>query len=80
ATKISVGGLRAAAPQLEEVTAMSWAGGSRLVVAGREEGGVRQLQYVLSDGSVPPKSTLPGLNGVTDIAASDDPGLPLVAH
>ncbi|WP_431039253.1 LpqB family beta-propeller domain-containing protein [Streptomyces sp. P6-2-1] len=80
ATKIAVAGLRAAAPQLEEVTAMSWAGGSRLVVAGREEGGVRQLQYVLSDGSTPPKSTLPGLNGVTDIAASDDPGLPLIAH
>ncbi|MDT0425409.1 MULTISPECIES: LpqB family beta-propeller domain-containing protein [Streptomyces] len=80
ATKISIGGLRAAAPQLEEVTAMSWAGGSRLVVAGREEGGVRQLQYVLSDGSVPPKSTLPGLNGVTDIAAADDPSLPLIAH
>ncbi|EFG64771.1 LpqB family beta-propeller domain-containing protein [Streptomyces sp. SPB074] len=80
ATRIAVGGLRAAAPQLEEVTAMSWAGGSRLVVAGREEGGVRQLQYVLSDGSVPPKAALPGLNGVTDIAASDDPGLPLVAH
>ncbi len=80
ATKVAVGGLRAAAPQLEEVTAMSWAGGSRLVVAGREEGGVRQLQYVLSDGSVPPKSSLPGVNGVTDIAAADDPGLPLIAH
>jgi hypothetical protein len=80
ATKVEVRGLRAAAPQLEEVNAVSWAGGSRLVVAGREEGGVRQLQYVLSDGSVPPKSSLPGLNGVTDIAASDDPGLPLIAH
>lgn len=77
---VAVAGLRVAAPQMEEVTAMSWAGGSRLVVVGRESRGVQQLRYVQSDGSVPAKLTLPGLTGVTDVAAAEDPGLALVAH
>ncbi|MGW7065690.1 LpqB family beta-propeller domain-containing protein [Streptomyces sp. NPDC054855] len=78
--QISVDGLRQAAPQMEEVTAMSWAGGSRLVVVGRESGGVQQMRYVQSDGSVPAGATLPGLTGVKEIAASEDERQPLVAH
>lgn len=78
--QISVDGLRRAAPQMEEVTAMSWAGGSRLVVVGRESGGVQQMRYVQSDGSVPAGATLPGLTGVKEIAASEDERQPLVAH
>lgn len=39
---VSVLGLRSAAPELEDVTAMSWAGDSRLVVAGREQGACRR--------------------------------------
>lgn len=78
--KVSVAGLRSAAPQMEEVTAMSWAGGSRLVVVGRESRGVQQLRYVQSDGSVPAKASLPGLTGVTDVASSGDAGQPLIAH
>lgn len=77
---ISVVELRQAAPQMEEVTAMSWAGGSRLVVVGRESGGVQQMRYVQSDGSVPAGATLPGLTGVKEIAASEDERQPLVAH
>ncbi|UQT61677.1 LpqB family beta-propeller domain-containing protein [Streptomyces durmitorensis] len=77
---ISVDGLRRAAPQMEEVTAMSWAGGSRLVVVGRESGGVQQMRYVQCDGSVPAGATLPGLTGVKEIAASEDERQPLVAH
>ncbi|MET7364177.1 LpqB family beta-propeller domain-containing protein [Streptomyces sp. NPDC005562] len=69
-----------AAPQMAEVTAMSWAGGSRLVVVGRETGGVQQIRYVQCDGSVLPLTTLPGLTGVEKIAASDDERQPLVAH
>ncbi|MFD4631908.1 LpqB family beta-propeller domain-containing protein [Streptomyces sp. NPDC058284] len=69
-----------AAPQMEEVTAMSWAGGSRLVVVGRETGGVQQIRYVQCDGSVLPGTALPGLTGVEQIAASDDERQPLVAH
>ncbi|MGW7076677.1 LpqB family beta-propeller domain-containing protein [Streptomyces sp. NPDC054871] len=78
--EISVDELRRAAPQMEEVTAMSWAGGSRLVVVGRESGGVQQMRYVQSDGSVPAGATLPGLTGVKEIAASEDERQPLVAH
>ncbi|MFI6379156.1 LpqB family beta-propeller domain-containing protein [Streptomyces sp. NPDC050658] len=77
---IAVVELRRAAPQMEEVTAMSWAGGSRLVVVGRESGGVQQIGYVQSDGSVLPGATLPGLTGVAEVAASEDERQPLVAH
>ncbi|NBE51002.1 hypothetical protein GUY60_06095 [Streptomyces sp. YC537] len=78
--EVSVVELTPGAPQMEEVAAMAWAGGSRLVVAGKEAGGVQQLQYVQSDGSVVQGSTLPALTGVTDIAASEDERLPLVAR
>ncbi|MFD9908543.1 LpqB family beta-propeller domain-containing protein [Streptomyces sp. NPDC059063] len=77
---IAVLELREAAPQMEEVTAMSWAGPSRLVVVGRESGGVQQMRYVQSDGSALAGATLPGLTGVREIAASEDEGQPLVAH
>ncbi|MFG2647363.1 LpqB family beta-propeller domain-containing protein [Streptomyces sp. NPDC048436] len=78
--EISVVELRQAAPQMEEVTAMSWAGGSRLVVVGRESGGVQQMRYVQCDGSALAGATLPGLTGVKEIAASEDERQPLVAH
>lgn len=78
--EVSVVGLRPGAPQMEDVTAMSWAGGSRLVVVGREAGGVQQLQYVQSDGSAEAGPSVPALTGVTSIAASEDDRLPLVAH
>ncbi|MFC9849451.1 LpqB family beta-propeller domain-containing protein [Streptomyces sp. NPDC060223] len=77
---VSVLELRAAAPQLEDVTAMSWAGDSRLVVVGREEGGVQQMAYVQVDGSTPVGTAPSALTGVKEIAASEDERLPLVAH
>ncbi|MEI5103308.1 LpqB family beta-propeller domain-containing protein [Streptomyces sp. PmtG] len=77
---ISVVEPREAAPQMEEVTAMSWAGPSRLVVVGRESGGVQQMRYVQCDGSAPAGATLPGLTGVKEIAASEDETQPLLAH
>ncbi|MEU1056878.1 LpqB family beta-propeller domain-containing protein [Streptomyces sp. NPDC005876] len=72
--------LRSATPELEEVTAMSWAGDSRLVVVGRERGGVQQIGYVQVDGSAPEAAVPAALTGVNDIAASEDDGLPLVAY
>ena len=39
---------------------MSWAGDSRLVVVGREPGGVQQMRYVQADGSTPAAGVLPG--------------------
>ncbi|MFG3657174.1 LpqB family beta-propeller domain-containing protein [Streptomyces sp. NPDC047706] len=80
ATGTSVLELRAAAPQLEEVTTMSWAGDGRLVVVGREEGGVQQMRFVQVDGSMPEVPAPDALTGVKEIAASEDAGLPLVAY
>ncbi|WP_432105032.1 LpqB family beta-propeller domain-containing protein [Streptomyces sp. bgisy091] len=77
--KVSVEDLRQAAPQLSDVTAVSWSGRSRLVVVGKEEGGVQQVRYVQTDGSTSSSGILPGINQVTAIAAADDEQLPLMA-
>lgn len=79
-TEILVSELRRAAPEMEDVSAVSWAGGSRLVVVGRESGGLQQIRYVLSDGSTPTGQALPGLTRVSEISASEDDRLPLLAH
>lgn len=77
--EVRVSELRPVAPQLEDVGAASWAGGSRLVVVGREAGGVQQLQYMETDGSASNQPTLPGINDVTGVAASEDETKPLLA-
>lgn len=77
--EVSVLELRSATPGSEEVTAMSWAGDSRLVVVGREQGGVQQTRYVQVDGSTPDGPAPAALTGVLAIAASEDDGVPLVA-
>ncbi|MEV7887757.1 LpqB family beta-propeller domain-containing protein [Streptomyces sp. NPDC002817] len=71
---------RSVAPQLVEVTAMSWAGDSRLVVVGREDGGVQQMAYVQVDGSTPVGSAPAALTGVKALASSEDEQLPLMAY
>ncbi|MGW0763876.1 LpqB family beta-propeller domain-containing protein [Streptomyces sp. NPDC002676] len=72
--------LRSAAPDLEQVRAMSWAGDSRLVVFGREQGGLQQLRYVQVDGSTPDGPAPGALTGVKAVAASEYERLPLVAY
>ncbi|MEU8703949.1 LpqB family beta-propeller domain-containing protein [Streptomyces sp. NPDC048565] len=79
AEQVSVQDLRQAAPQLADVTAFSWSGRSRLVVVGKEEGGVQQVRYVQADGSTSSSGVLPGVNQVTAVAAADDDQLPLMA-
>ncbi|WP_031487639.1 LpqB family beta-propeller domain-containing protein [Streptomyces bicolor] len=79
-TAVSVHELRSATPELEEVTAMSWAGDSRLVVAGREKGGVQTMRYVQVDGSTPEGPVPAALSGVREITASEDVRLPLVGY
>ncbi|WP_233518406.1 LpqB family beta-propeller domain-containing protein [Streptomyces corynorhini] len=76
---VTVTGLQPVAPQMETVTAVSWAGPSRLVVVGKEAGGVQQVRYIQTDGSTSAAGVLPGLNQVTAIAAADDDRQPLVA-
>ncbi|MER6916624.1 LpqB family beta-propeller domain-containing protein [Streptomyces sp. NPDC000594] len=77
---VTVAALRPAAPQMETVTAVSWAGPSRLVVVGKEAGEVQQIRYIQTDGSSSAASVLPGLNSVKAVAASEDERQPLVAH
>ncbi len=80
APRLSVEDLRQAAPQLTDVTAISWSGRSRLVVVGKEEGGVQQVRYVQADGSTSGSGALPGVNQVQSVAAADDELLPLMAE
>jgi hypothetical protein len=77
---VRVTGLRPIAPQFEDVASLSWAGGSRLVVVGREKGSVQQLLYLETDGSAPDQPTLPGINDVTGVAASENESKPLLAE
>ncbi|MFJ9343732.1 LpqB family beta-propeller domain-containing protein [Streptomyces sp. NPDC101733] len=79
ATAVSVRELRPAAPQMAEVTAMSWAPHGRLLVVGRESGGVDQARYMLADGSMVAAS-LPGATGLKAIAASEDESKPVVGY
>ena len=79
-TEVSVEGLQPAAPRMESVTAVSWAGPSRLVVVGKEAGGVQQVRYLQTDGSTSASSVLPGLNGVSSVTAPNGDGAPVVAN
>ncbi|WP_137994661.1 LpqB family beta-propeller domain-containing protein [Streptomyces vilmorinianum] len=76
---VSVVDLQPVVPGMETVTAVSWAGPSRLVVVGKEAGGVQQVRYVQTDGATSATSVLPGLNGVTAVAAPNDDRSPVVA-
>lgn len=76
---VSVVDLQSVAPRMETVTAVSWAGPSRLVVVGKEAGGVQQVRYVQTDGATSAASVLPGLNGVAAVAAPNDDKAPVVA-
>ncbi|WP_328871792.1 LpqB family beta-propeller domain-containing protein [Streptomyces sp. NBC_00287] len=77
---VSIMELRSATPELEEVTTVSWAGDSRLVVVGREQDGVQTVRYVQVDGSTPEGPAPAALTGVKEIAATEDDRLPLVAY
>ncbi|WP_031024683.1 LpqB family beta-propeller domain-containing protein [Streptomyces sp. NRRL WC-3725] len=77
---ISVDGLRSAAPDLEQISAISWAGDSRLLVVGQEQGGVQQMRYVQVDGSTLDGPAPGALTSVKAIAASEDERVPLVAY
>ncbi|MGW3496878.1 LpqB family beta-propeller domain-containing protein [Streptomyces sp. NPDC001020] len=77
---VSILELHSVTPRWEKVTAMSWAGASRLVVVGQESGGVLQIRYVQVDGSTPPGNPPASLTGMKQIAASEDERLPLVAY
>ncbi|MEU6868102.1 LpqB family beta-propeller domain-containing protein [Streptomyces sp. NPDC046876] len=75
---VAVRELRQAAPQMADVTALSWAPHGRLLVVGRENGGVVQARYMLADGSMVAAS-LPGATGLVAVAATEDEKKPVVA-
>jgi hypothetical protein len=77
---VSVLGLRSATPEFEDVTAMSWAGDSRLVVVGREQGGLQTMLYVQVDGSTPEGPAPAALSGIKEITAAESDRMPLVAY
>jgi hypothetical protein len=77
---VSVAALQPVAPQLEEVVSVSWAGHSELLVVGRESRGVQQPQYVGTDGSTVHQPSLPGINDVKSVAASQIEGKPVLAE
>ncbi|MEV6956671.1 LpqB family beta-propeller domain-containing protein [Streptomyces sp. NPDC051183] len=74
---VSVRELRPAAPQMADVDAMSWAPRGRLLVVGRESGGLVQARYMLADGSMV-AAGLPGATGLKAIAATEDEKKPVV--
>ncbi|MFI6414604.1 LpqB family beta-propeller domain-containing protein [Streptomyces sp. NPDC050585] len=76
--KVSVVDLQSIAPRMESVTSVSWAGPSRLVVLGKQAGGVQQVRYIQTDGSAS-AALIPGLNQVKAVAAANDERAPLVA-
>ncbi|WP_241833393.1 LpqB family beta-propeller domain-containing protein [Streptomyces caatingaensis] len=71
---LAVRELRTVAPKLVDVDAVSWAGGSRLLVAGSEQGGLQQVEFIDTDGSPSNTSALPGITGVTGVAAPEGAG------
>ncbi|MFF1559202.1 LpqB family beta-propeller domain-containing protein [Streptomyces sp. NPDC058279] len=75
---VSVRELRPAAPQMADVMAMSWGPRGRLLVVGRESGGIQQARYMLSDGSTAAAS-LPGASGLAGVATTEDEEKPVVA-
>ncbi|MEV7833655.1 LpqB family beta-propeller domain-containing protein [Streptomyces subrutilus] len=83
ASAASVRELRPAAPQMADVTAMSWAPRGRLLVVGRESGGVDQARYMLADGSMVAAS-LPGATELVAVAVAvsedEDKPKPVLAY
>ncbi|MFI0741556.1 LpqB family beta-propeller domain-containing protein [Streptomyces sp. NPDC021100] len=72
--ELSVHDLRSVAPNFVHVDAVSWAGGSRLLVAGNEQGGLQQVEFIETDGSLSGVSALPGITGVGGVAAPEGQG------
>lgn len=76
--EFAVHGLRDLTPAGESVGSVSWAGASRLVVLGSDQGGGgQQIQYVNTDGSAAP--ALESIGEAVSVAASEDPTNPLLA-
>ncbi|MFJ6216360.1 LpqB family beta-propeller domain-containing protein [Streptomyces sp. NPDC092296] len=79
APQAAITGLQPVAPQLVDVTAVSWADTDQLVVLGKEAEGVKHPQLVGVDGSRDEDTTLQAIDGMTRVAAAEDPHAPVYA-
>ncbi|WP_062203697.1 LpqB family beta-propeller domain-containing protein [Streptomyces sp. NBRC 109706] len=77
---VTVNEPRPVAPQLADTVAVSWAGDQGLVVVGRPVDGVEQISYVETDGSTGGAPSVPGLNDVRAVAASEEESRPMLAE
>jgi hypothetical protein len=75
--RYSVTDLRELTPTGENVTSVSWAGPSRLVVLDTKSGGAQQIEYISTDGSA--GTALQGVSEAASVAASEDQLKPLLA-
>jgi hypothetical protein len=75
--EFSVAGLRPLTPAGENMTSVSWAGASKLVVLDTEPGGAQQIEYISSDGSA--GAALQGVSEAASVAASEDQTAQLLA-
>ncbi|MFF2045797.1 LpqB family beta-propeller domain-containing protein [Kitasatospora sp. NPDC058170] len=64
-------GLRNAAPQLTDVTSVSWAEADQLLVLGKEKDRLPQLHYISTDGSRSTEGSLLGGEGMVSVQASE---------
>ncbi|MFF7636540.1 LpqB family beta-propeller domain-containing protein [Kitasatospora sp. NPDC008050] len=69
---VSIVGVRLIAPQLSDVTSVSWADPDQLLVLGKEVESVPQLHYVPTDGSPGVDNPLQSVDGMTVVAAPED--------
>ncbi|GAB2708181.1 LpqB family beta-propeller domain-containing protein [Kitasatospora kifunensis] len=69
---VSIVGVRAIAPQLSDVTSVSWVAPDQLLALGKEIDSVPQLHYVPTDGSPGADNALQSVDGMTVVAASED--------
>ncbi|WP_435131763.1 LpqB family beta-propeller domain-containing protein [Actinacidiphila sp. bgisy144] len=75
--QFAVNSLRPLTPSGENMTSVSWAGASKLVVLDTEPGGAQQIEYISSDGSA--GSALQGVSEATSVASSENAASPLLA-
>lgn len=72
APMVAISAVRPLAPQLSDVSSVSWADVDQLLVLGKASESVLQLHYVGMDGLQSTDSALQAVDGMTVVAASED--------
>lgn len=69
---VSIVGVRPIAPELSDVTSVSWTDPDQLLVLGKQVESVPQLHYVPTDGSPGADNPLQSVDGMTTVGAAED--------